>query len=236
MRGRRDDPGYVAPMGALLASTLPLALGAAISPTLFALQLMVLSGRTKRLARGWALAAGAAVILGAFAVLCVTLLDRLHQATHHHSVHDAVIDFVAAGLLVALAARSLHHRPTAGEENKERTEGRLTSAPTFWFFGIGAIGMVVNFSTLVLFLAAMHEITRSAVGTTGRVVDFAVVYVVTLLPVLVPVGLVAALGERADPPLRATHAFVADHGRSIGITVEVVFAVYLAVKGVGELP
>ncbi len=223
-------------MGALLASTLPLALGAAISPTLFALQLMVLSGRTKRLARGWALTAGSALVLGAFALLGVTLLGHLHHAAHHHSLHDAVIDFVAAGLLVALAARSLHHRPTAGEEHKERTAGRFDTAPTYWFVGIGATGMVVNFSTLVLFLAAMHEITRSAVGTTGRVADFVVVYVITLLPVLVPVGLVTALGDRADPPLNATHAFLADHGRTIGTTVEVVFAVYLAAKGLGELP
>ena len=44
------------------------------------------------------------------------------------------------------------------------------------------------------------------------------------------------LGDRADPPLNATHAFLADHGRAIGTTVEVVFAIYLAVKGLGELP
>ncbi len=223
-------------MGALLASTLPLALGAAVSPTLFALQLMVLSGPTKRLARGWALAAGSALVLGALSVLGATVLSHLRHGAHHHSVHDAVIDFVAAGLLAALAARSLHHHSTTGEEHEQRTSGRLSTAPTWWFLGAGAVGMVVNFSTLVLFLAALHEITRSTAGTAARIVDFAVVFVITLAPVVVPVGLVAVLGERADAPLAATHTFVGRHSRAIAVTVELVFAAYLVVKGIGTLP
>ena len=51
-------PNYVGQMGALLVSVLPLAVGAAISPTLLALQLLVLTGATKPRARAWALAAG----------------------------------------------------------------------------------------------------------------------------------------------------------------------------------
>ena len=42
-------------MGALLVSVLPLAIGAAISPTLLALQLLVLTGATKPRARAGAL-------------------------------------------------------------------------------------------------------------------------------------------------------------------------------------
>jgi hypothetical protein len=224
-------------MGALMASVLPLALGAAISPTLLALQLLVLSGPTKRLARGWALAAGSMLVLAAFSLLGFTVLNHLHQADHgHHSLRGAIIAFVAAGLLAVLALRSLHHHPTSGEEHKERTAGRLGTAPTFWFLGVGAVGMVVNFSTLVLFLAALHELTRSTVGTLDRTVVFAVLFVVTLLPVLVPVGLVSVLGDRADPPLNAAHTFVTRHARAIGIAVEVVFAAYLVWKGIGELP
>ncbi len=223
-------------MGSLLATVLPLALGAAISPTLLALQLLVLASPTRRLSRGWALAAGAALVLGGLSLLGFTVLSQLHQAGHHHSVHDAVIAFVAAGLLGLLALRSLHRRPTPGEEHKERTAGRLANASTFWFVGVGVVGMVVNFSTLVLFLAALHEINRSAASTGARAVTFAVLLVVTLVPVVVPVGLVSILGERADRPLSAAYSFVSRHARTIGIGVEVVFAAYLVWKGLGELP
>jgi hypothetical protein len=224
-------------MAALVASILPLAIGAAISPTLLALQLLVLTGGTKPLARAWALAAGAALVLAGFSVLGLTLLDRLHPDRHgHSSLRDAVIMFVAAGLMALLAVRSLRKRPTTAEQQKSRTAGRLESAPTVAFVGVGAIGMVVNFSTLVLFLPALHEIARSTVDLTGRAVAFAVLFLITLLPVLVPVVLVSVLGSRADPALRATHEFVSRHARQIGIGIEMVFSVYLIVRGVSELP
>jgi hypothetical protein len=224
-------------MAALLVSVLPLAVGAAISPTLLALQLLVLTGTTKPLARAWALAAGATLLLGAYSVLGLTVLNRLHPAKHgHHSLRGAVIMFAAGGLMGVLAVRSLLHRPTSGEEHTSRTAGRLATAPTFWFVGVGATAMVVNFSTLVLFLPALHEITRSSVSLAGRCVAFAVLFVITLSPVVVPVGLVTVAGDRAAPALEGTHGLVTRHSRQIAITVEVVFSAYLVWKGFGELP
>ncbi len=224
-------------MAALLVSVLPLAIGAAISPTLLALQLLVLTGSSKPLARAWALAAGAALVLALFALLGLTVLNHLHPGEHdHRSVRGAVIMFIAAGLLATLAVRSLRRRPTAADEHTSRTAGRLQTAPTYWFMGVGALGMVLNYSTLVLFLPALHEITRSSATMFARSVAFAVVYLITLLPVLAPVGLVTVLGDRATPALAATHRLVNRHSRQIGITIELVFAVYLAVRGIGELP
>jgi hypothetical protein len=96
--------------------------------------------------------------------------------------------------------------------------------------------MVLNFSTLVLFLPALHEITRSSASLAARAVTFALLFVITLLPVLAPAGLVSVLGVRARPALDAAHGFVTRHSRQIGIAIELLFAVYLAVKGLGELP
>ncbi len=224
-------------MAALLASVLPLAVGAAISPTLLALQLLVLTGETRPVARAWALCAGAALVLAAFSVLGLTVLNHLHPGRHGHtSLRDAVILFAAAGLMALLAVRSLHKRPTPAEQQTSRTAGRLQHANTTWFVGVGAIGMLVNFSTLVLFLPALHEITRSSVGDAGRAVALAMLYLVTLLPVLAPVTVVSLLGPRAQPALRATHSFVSDHARQIGTVIEVVFAVYLTLRGISELP
>jgi hypothetical protein len=230
-------PHYGEQVSALLLSVLPLAVGAAISPTLLALQLLVLTGSTKPVARAWALAAGSALVLALFALLGLTLLNHLHPAEHHHrSLRGAVIMFIAAGLLAALAIRTLRHRPLPADEHTSRTAGRLETAPTYWFVGVGAVGMVLNFSTLILFLPALHEITRSTATLAARTVVFAVLFVVTLAPVLAPVSLVAVLGDRAAPALAATHTFVTRHSRQIGIAIELVFATYLTVRGFGELP
>jgi Sap-like sulfolipid-1-addressing protein len=224
-------------MGALLASVLPLAAGAAISPTLLALQLLVLAGPTHRLARAWALAAGAAAVLALYAVLGVTLLRQIHtRSAPHHSLRDALIELVGAGLLVALALRTRLRRPTAAEAHGSRASGRLDNASLPWFVGAGGLGMLTNFSTLVLFLPALHQIERAQVGTAGRAVAFALLYVITLLPVLLPVGAATVMGRRAEPALDRIHVVISRHSRQIAVTIELVFAAYLAWKGVGELP
>ena len=223
-------------MAALLESVLPLAVGAAISPTLLALQLLVLTGSTRPRARAWALATGSALVLAAFAVLGLTLLNHLHPAEHgHHSLRGAVVMFVAAGLLAALALRSSRRRPMPADEHTSRTCGRPQTAHLLVRRCRGHRHLL-NFSTLLLFVPALHEITRSDATLLARGVVFGLLYVITLLPVLVPVGLVTILGERGTPALNATHTFVTKHSRQIGIAIELVFAVYLAVRGVGELP
>jgi len=223
-------------MGSLPAAVLPLALGAAVSPTLLALQLIVLSGTTHRLARAWALAAGSAVVLAAFSLLCVTALSRVRPAHGHKSATDAAV-LIASGLLLgALAVRSRIRRPTVGERHTSRISERLTTAPTSWFVGVGAVGMVVNFSTLLLVLPAVHEIAHSTADATAKVTTFVVLYTIVLLPVLVPVGLAQVLGARADHVLDATHQWVGRNARTIGTVIEAAFAVYLVVKGVRSAP
>ncbi len=215
---------------------LPLAIGAAISPTLLALQLVVLTGATKPLARAWVVAVGSALVLATYSVLGLTVLQHLHPAKlGHHSLRGAVGMFVAGGLMMVLADDHCFagRHPPSSRNREPPAVWRPPRPSGFWG---SAVGMVVNFSTLVLFLPALHEITRSTVGLLDRSVVFGFLYIITLLPVLIPVGLVTILGDRADPVLDATHTFVTRHARHIGVVIEVVFAVYLVWKGFGELP
>ena len=222
-------------MGSLLAIVVPLALGAAVSPTLFALEVLILSGRRHPIARAWALAGGAAAVLIAFSVLGLTLLRNLHSGHHNRSPADASIELAAGALLLSLAARALYTRKTAAESHNDRTQGRLADTPTILFVGVGALGMLVNFSTLLLFLPALHEISRSPVSLADKGAAWLILVVITLLTVLIPVTLVVMLGRRASPLLDRLNTFVANHSRQITIIVEVVFAVILIWKGIAEL-
>jgi len=223
-------------MDQLLVAVLPLALGAAISPTLLALQLLILAGPTHRLSRAWSLTLGAALVLGVFSILCVTALQHVQTHHAHKSATDAAVLLVSGALLAALAVRSLIRRPTTGEKNSSRSAGRLATAPTPWFIGVGALGMVVNFSTLLLVVPAIHEITHSTATTTVKAAVFVVLYVIVLLPVLLPVLFASVLGSRADRALDATHRWVGSHSRMIGTVIEVVFAAYLVVRGLRAIP
>jgi len=221
-------------VGTLLASVLPLALGAAISPTLFALELLVLAGRRHRISRGWAVAGGAFAMLVVYAVLGLTVFG--HFTKHHgHSITDAAIDLAAALLLALLAIRSMQRRPTAAEGHRQRSTGRMADASTLSFAGIGAGAMLLNFSTVVLFFAALHEIAHSTVTTTAKVGVGIVLMAIVLLPVLVPLFLAIGLGHRADPILSRVNEFVGRHSRQITAGIEVLFAALLIWKGIGEL-
>ncbi len=222
-------------MGSLLAIVVPLALGAAISPTLFALEVLILSGRRHPVARAWALSGGAAAVLIAFSVLGLTLLRNLHSGHHNRSPTDASIELAAGALLLLLAARALYSRKTAAESHNDRAQGRLADTPTILFVGVGALGMLVNFSTLLLFLPALHEISRSPVSLAGKGAAWLLLVMITLLPVLIPVTLVVMLGRRASPLLDRLNTFVANHSRQITITIEVLFAAVLIWKGIAEL-
>ena len=206
------------------------------SATLLALQLLVLSGTTHRLARAWALAAGSALVLAGFSLLCVTALSRVRPGHGHKSATDAIVLIASGVLLGALAVRSRIRKSTVGERHTSRISERLTTAPSTWFIGVGAVGMVVNFSTLLLVLPAVHEITHSTADSAAKVTTFVVLYVIVLLPVLVPVVLAQVLGARADHALDATHQWVGRNARTIGTVIEAVFAVYLVVKGVRAAP
>lgn len=222
-------------MGTLLASVVPLALGAAISPTLFALEVLVLSGPRRPVARAWAVALGSALTLALYTLLGVTVLARLDTKHPKHSTTGAVVDLTAAALLALLAARALHRRRTAAESHGDRTKGRLAAAPTAFFVGAGALAMLVNFSTLVLFLPALHEIARAGVGLADQVLAWVVLVVITLLPVLLPVTAVTISGRRAAPVLARLNGFVSRHARQITAAIEVLFAVVLLWKGIGDL-
>jgi len=182
------------------------------------------------------LALGAALVLAAFSLVCVTALERLRP---HHSSHtswtDAAVLLASGALLGLLALRSLSERPNVGEKQPSRIAERLQTASTGWFVGVGALGMVVNFSTLPLVLSAVHEITHST-AAAAKVTVFAVLYVIVLLPVLVPVLAVTVLGARVDRLLDATHTWIGSHSRTIGVVIEVVFAAYTVIKGIKALP
>jgi hypothetical protein len=205
-----------------------------VSPTLFTLEILVLSGGIRPRARAWALAAGAALALALFFVLGLTVI-RGSLGTGHHPDRTAAVDLAAALLLLGLAGRTLVRAHTAAERHQSRVGARLATAPTPWYLAAGALGMLTNFSTLVLVLPALHEIAASDVGRPGQVAATGLLFVVTLVPVWLPVAAVSALGRRADALLARTGALVSAHSRGIGAGVEVAFAIFLAVKGVTAL-
>ena len=219
-------------MTTLILSIIPLALGAAISPLLFGIEILALTSGTRVRMRAWFVVLGAAAVL---LVFCVAGLLVGHALPHHHPHRtlDGAIDLEAAGLLGLLAVRTL--AGTKGSAAKPTILDRLKDASTATFVVAGAVGMVTNLSTLVLFIPAFRMITKSDVGPIGELAAFAVLLGITLLPVIAPALSVTLLGDRANPALARMNRFMTNHSTQITVGIELLFAVLLLARGISSL-
>ena len=98
-------------------------------------------------------------------------------------------------------------------------------------FLLGVVIMITNFSTILLYLPAMRAISAARVADSDKVVAVTVALLITLLPVLVVYLLAVLWPKYSKPMLDRMHGFIDRHQRAIGITIEVIFGVYLVVKG-----
>jgi hypothetical protein len=215
-------------MAALLGIVLPLALGAAISPTTLAFQLVTLSRKIAPIPRAWATAGGFAAVLAGFAILAL-VVAKSTGGSSSPSAARAIVKLVAAALLIALAVRDLR-RPPAPPKPEHAAAHPLRRA-----FALGAGLMLTNFSSIVLFFPAVHAIGIARVALAGKVLAFVLLYTITLLPAIGPPLAVTLLGARATLVLERLNGFFTDHRRGIGAGLCLAFAVVLTATGLEAL-
>lgn len=219
-------------MADLLATILPLALGAAVSPTVAALVIAVLARGGDAVRRGVALTIGAAIPLVVVAVVVLLTLHASGAADggSRHETTGGVVDLVAAAALSYVAVRALQPTRTAQEQQAARAERAPGGAARY--VGLGAGVMLVNFSTLALFVPAVKDIGRADdVTVPGEIAALALLIVIVLVPAWVPVALRAAFPEQAQRILKPLGRWMRDHQRALGGWVSAAFALYLFVRG-----
>lgn len=216
-------------MGSTLAIVLPLALGAAVSPTLLTLQLLILSGVRDQKKRAWAMAAGAGATLFGYMLVIATLAKGLTLASSDQSVTERVIKLIAAGLLLLLGLRSLRHR----HDPPKPPNKRVADAGPGVFFGIGAGAMAGNASSLVLVLPATHVTINSGLPGQEQMALLLMVYLITMLPVLLPVLATTVMGHKADAVLTKMNHIATTYTHQINAGIAFFFTallIYSALK------
>ena len=222
-------------MEGLFSQVLPLALGAMVSPTLLTLQVLVLSSPVKPKLKAWALTLGAALTLILYAVLGVTVLKSVGNGESSNTEHSwtyIVIRVVCGVLLLLLGLRALRGKPTAGENHQSKVKAKLASAGPLFYLPVGLVGMLTDVSSLILFLPALHDITRSSADTAAKALVFGFLYLMVMLPLLLPALLVTVMGSKADGMLASLNRFVSANSRRINAGICFLFAVYLLWSGV----
>ena len=95
---------------------------------------------------------------------------------------------------------------------------------------LGAAMMIGNFSTILLYLPAMHEIVRSRADDADKGVALVVAVVITSLPATLPLLVRVAAPGPAARSFSAMHAWVTRHSSQVALVVEVVFGIWLLSK------
>jgi hypothetical protein len=204
-----------------LGIVVPLAAGAAISPTTLALQLFVLSRKTAPLARAWAIAAGYTVVL--LAMMAIAFAFAASTGSGSQSKPEAWLKLACAVGLAALGMLALRRPPKQRKEEPEGGDPKLGR-----FFAIGVALMATNLTTAALYLPAMHDVGDAGASAAAVALAALVVIAITLIPAVAPPLAVTLLGDRARAALDALSAFCARHSRAINASVCFGFAIFLA--------
>ncbi|MEX1047405.1 MAG: GAP family protein [Actinomycetota bacterium] len=215
----------------LFIEELPLALGAAVSPTILTVGVLILAGKKQPMARAAAYAIGAAIPLFAIGIPGVLLL---HEAASSKTGIDVSpwVDVAVGVLLIGLGLRRLSKRKTRQEKEGKRT-GRFENASPIAYLGIGVVMMLTNFTTLALYLPMLKDIARSGAPAADRIVVLLLLDLIVLTTAVVPPLLVAVVGAPARRALEDLNSWIGRHGRTIATAVFLGLGVYLVVKGLG---
>ena len=212
-------------MGSLLASILPLAIGAAISPTILAGQLLILSGKEFAIKRALMFLLGSGLVLIGYTAVAV-LAGVGSDAASKPSTVDGVIKLFFAVVLLVLGIRALLRGPKPEKAKKPAAGPRFVRS-----FEFGAVLMLLNFTTLALYFPAVHETVASSVSSSDELLAIVILYLITMIPAWMPLVATVVVGAPAKRALARLNAFMTRHSQAITVAICFLFAAYLGVSG-----
>lgn len=227
-------------MGDLIAKTVPVAIGGAISPILVISVVLLLSGTRKPRARALAFAIGNIVAL---AVIAVAVLLLFHSAGHTgtgSTQAGKLIDLVLGVMLAALGVgkliefiyRKLSGEPGAAmaDADSDHPAGKKGGVLGSLALGVGL--MATNITTVALYLSAMKDVAEAKVDNGVRIAVVAVTIVIIMVPVAVPLLITVVAPGASTRVLAAVRTFITRYRDLIMGIFVTGFGVYLTLKGV----
>lgn len=216
-------------MNDLVEHIAPLALGAAVSPTILTMSVLILSkdhGRS-RLA-----------VFTLANLIVLTAIGLVGIATFKGTVHGsgdastkaaaAAVDSALGLILLIFGVRAmLRPAPEKPQQDAAPDAGRQLGR----YMLLGVVIMLSNFTTLALYLPADKEIAISDVDRVDKALVFAGLTIVATVTAWLPLLLVTVAPRPSRPILDAVNRFVTDKRKPITVAVCFAFGVYLLVKG-----
>ena len=134
---------------------------------------------------------------------------------------------LALGILCLLAIPIGIRKPQKQETEKVESELKAYRA-----FSLGSFAMIVNTSTLIIYISGLHAIAAAGLEAFDDIVTLAILTLFTLTSLIIPIFVYFALPKRSDRVLTSLHAWLSKHSKVIGVVVLLSIGVYLVIKGI----
>ena len=215
----------------------PLGIGAAFTPSLLALQILVVSGDPWR-RRALAVAVGSGLAFGIVGLLFFLGFAQLPVRSTAPSSPDVIgglIRLGAAGVLTIASVYLFWPHPALQARVEAGIKARSARASLLVFFTMAFLLSIKDVSSFVLLIPALHDIAVSPVSLLARIIALVVLYALALIGVLAPPAARLILGRRANGVMQAIYRFTMDNQFRIVGVVSAVMTIYLVVTGISEL-
>ncbi|MEY4532389.1 MAG: hypothetical protein RI926_158 [Actinomycetota bacterium] len=217
----------------LLVRVIPLAIGASFTPSLLGLQLLT-SGSQKWFLRSLAVASGSGL---AFLIACVALtagFATLPKTTPHSpDIIGGYIWSAAALVLAGMAVWLFIPHPDLAKSAEQGLTKRIAKAKPVTFFAFAFALSIKDITSFALLVPAIHDVSVSHVPWWLQLPTILVIYIIAMVPVLLPPVWRLIRGEKGNAQLARLFRFTMDHQFIILGVMASVFAIYCALIAVG---
>lgn len=220
---------------ALLWQSILLGTAAAFTPSLMALQILIVSGDPWR-RRSLAVAVGASsafLLVGALLLLGFAQLPDVRPGSE-----DPIGSWlrIGAGLaLVPVVVFLMRPHPRLRSRVEADITGYVARASAWVFLGVAFALSIKDVSSFIVMAPALHDIAVADINLAEQVTLLAVLYAFALSPVLVPPGLRLVFGHRLDGFFASAYRFTLDHQFQLVGAMAAVASVYLLISGIARL-
>jgi hypothetical protein len=218
-----------------LLYVIPLGIGAAFTPSLLALSILV-TGQEQWRKRATALAAGCALAFGLFGVLIIFGFRKLPLPEVDGSDwFGALVRLLVAAVLAVSAVYLFVPHPRVQQRVEARIQSYVQNSSLMMMFAIAFLLSIKDVSSFVMLVPALHDIAVCPnVFEAG--LALVVLYSLALSPVLVPIAVRLFFDKGSQDPMQKLYRFTMDHQFQIVGFVAVILSAYLAVTGWQQLP
>ena len=221
-------------MGELLLKVVPLGIGAAFTPSLLAMQILIVSGDPWR-RRALAVIIGSGSAFGIVGVLSLLGFAQLPAPEPGADVIGGLLRLGAAAVLTGLCVYLFWPHPLLQKRVEAAITSRVARASAGVFLGMAFLLSIKDMSSFVMLVPALHDIAVSPTNIIERTVALVVLYGLALIGVLAPPAARLILGQRASGAMKGIYRFTMDYQFQIVGTVAAVMTVYLVISGLSQL-